>query len=91
RAANTAPARCSQLKPIKTMSRPRRKGAIPDDPFKHRVTLFFTEGQSVGILVTNHRGRRQAQAISMATAEAALAYCRAHAAALLYLPNPNRN
>ncbi|MCW5559728.1 MAG: hypothetical protein KIT22_18075, partial [Verrucomicrobiae bacterium] len=91
RVSSTAPARCSQLKPIKTMSRPRRTGAIPTDPFKHRLTLLYTEGQAVGILIENRRGRRQAQAISMATAEAALAYCRANAAALLYLPNPNRN
>lgn len=64
---------------------------MPSDPFKCRLTLFFTEGQSVGILVENRGGRRRSQTLSLATAEAALAYCRANAAALLYLPNPDRN
>lgn len=53
--------------------------------------MFYTEGDPAAILVTNRKGRRREQAIRMDTAEAALAYCRAHAAALLYLPNPHRN
>jgi len=73
------------------MSQPQWKGAIPPDPFKHQLTVFYTEGQAAGILVINRRGRRRLQALSLPTAEAALDYCRANAAALLYLPNPVRN
>lgn len=64
---------------------------MPQDFFNYRKTVFYTEGQTAGILVTLRGRRRQAQSISMATAEAALAYCRANAAALLYLPDPTRN
>ncbi|MBN8246235.1 MAG: hypothetical protein J0L84_02185 [Verrucomicrobia bacterium] len=73
------------------MSKPQVKGAIPPDPFKYQLTVFYTEGQASGILVTNRGGRRRQQILRLATAEAALAYCRANAAALLYLPNPARN
>jgi hypothetical protein len=73
------------------MSQPRKKRAMPQDIFNCRKTVFYTEGQAAGILVTLRGRRRQAQPISMPTAEAALAYCRANAAALLYLPNPMRN
>lgn len=64
---------------------------MPQDFFNCRKTVFYTEGQASGILVTLTGRSRRAQPISMATAEAALAYCRANAAALLYLPNPARN
>jgi hypothetical protein len=49
-------------------------------------TMFYNEGNSAALLVTNRRGRRIHSSREFARAEAALAWCRAHGVMLVYLP-----
>jgi hypothetical protein len=71
------------------MSQPQKR--IP----AHNKTVFYTEGQTTAVLVERLGGRRRQQLLGVTTAEALLTWCRANAAALLYLPTPdpeaNRN
>ena len=48
--------------------------------------MFFNEGNPVAMLVTVKAGRRKVGKMKMATAEAALAWCRANLAMLVYMP-----
>ncbi len=61
----------------------------------HNKTVFYTEGQTTAVLVERSGNRRHQQLLGVTTAEALLGWCRANAAALLYLPTPapesNRN
>lgn len=55
-------------------------------------TVIYQEGHHVAILIDRRQNKRRQRSLRMPSAEAALAYCRRTAAALLYLPeSPSRN
>ena len=59
---------------------------LPDLSGQSKI-MFFNEGNSLpAMLVTNKSGRRKVRSLEMATAEAALAWCRANLAMLVYMP-----
>jgi transposase len=61
--------------------------------FSQAGILFCTEGNPVAVLVTARKASpRATKAMRFDQAEAALAWCRAHGAALIYCPAaPDRN
>ena len=67
------------------MSSPNAENSLPDFSGQTKI-LFFNEGNPVALLVTNRAGRRKATARPFATAEAALGWCRANSAVLVYAP-----
>ncbi len=74
---------CQGSDQLTAMSQPQKRFEA------HDKTVFYTEGQTLAVLVErNAQGRRRRRVLRVATAEGLLAWCRDHAAALLYLPNP---
>ena len=62
-------------------------GEIPlPGTFGQSKTVFYIDGEPAGVLVENVNGRRRKRVLKLATAEAALAWCRSHASALVFLP-----
>lgn len=62
-------------------------------PRKHK-TVYYTEGQTMAVLVTREGRKRSWQVLGSTSAEALLQWCRANAAALVYMPkveDPARN
>jgi hypothetical protein len=54
--------------------------------------MFYQEGNTTAMLVTNRLGRRKATAMPFPQAEAALAWCRSNGSMLVYSPLArNRN
>lgn len=49
-------------------------------------TVFFTEGSTAAIVVTNRNGSRSQRTLKITSAEQALAWAKKHQAGLLYLP-----
>jgi hypothetical protein len=67
-------------------------GFTPPDFSGQTKTMFYSEGNPAATLVTNRAGRRSVKSFEFPQAEAALAWCRAHGAMLIYLPpDPSRN
>ena len=67
------------------MPKPNTKHTLPDFSGQTKM-LFITEGNPTALLVKTNGFKRQSGVMKMATAEAALAWCRAHAAMLIYTP-----
>ena len=62
------------------------------EAFGQFQTLFYVEGKPTAILVKSLHGRRRERVLKLATAQAALAWCQARRAMLVYLPaNPQEN
>lgn len=54
--------------------------------------MFYKEGNTTALLVTNRLGRRSAKAMPFPKAETALAWCRSNGSMLVYTPLArNRN
>ena len=54
--------------------------------------ICYTEGNPSALLITNKMNRRTTKAMQFATAELALAWCRANLAMMIYLSaDPARN
>jgi hypothetical protein len=65
-------------------------GGLPFSPaFPQSKTLFYNEGHPTAILVDRRLGKRRQRSLRIATAEAAMAWCRRSAAALLCYPARN--
>ena len=67
------------------MSKPNPKNHLPDFAGQSKI-MFVNEGNPLAMLVTNKAGRRNIGHLQMATAEAALAWCRKNMTMLVYLP-----
>ena len=61
-------------------------------PLQASLTMFYTEGNPIALVVENRKGNRIEKELTLDTAEAALAWCKKHGAMLVYLPfDPTRN
>lgn len=65
---------------------------MPFDIGNLRRTVFYVDGERTALLVSRAgRGHRE-RLLKIETAEAALAWCKRHAAGLVYCPvDPDRN
>lgn len=55
------------------------------------TTMFYTEGGTSAVLVERIGRRRAIRSIELATAEAAVAWCRRNFVPLVYTPSNCRN
>lgn len=55
------------------------------------TTMFYTEGGTSAVLVERIGRRRAIRSIELATAEAAVAWCRRNFVPLVYTPSNDRN
>ncbi|MCX6896281.1 MAG: hypothetical protein NTZ16_12450 [Verrucomicrobia bacterium] len=67
------------------MSKPH-EGFTPPDFAGQTKIVFCNEGNPVSMLLTNRAGRRSEKPLKLATAEAAVAWCRKNGAMLIYFP-----
>ena len=62
------------------------------NPATDQKTMFYQEGNTTALLVTNRLGRRSKKPMPFPKAEAALAWCRSNGSMLVYSPLArNRN
>lgn len=62
----------------------------------HHTTMIYTDGATMAVLLTRRGKRMSERPMPIASAEAALAWCRLHAACLCVMPatpsvDPARN
>lgn len=55
-------------------------------PHKAGLTMFYTEGNPVALVVSNVEGKRTDRKVPIANGEAALDWCRQHGSVMVYLP-----
>lgn len=67
------------------MTKPHSGFNLPA-PAGQTKTMFYNEGSPTAVLVMNRAGRRKATSMNFPQAEAALAWCRANGAMLIYCP-----
>jgi hypothetical protein len=53
---------------------------------EHHTTMIYQDGATIAVLVTRRGNSMAEQAMDVASAETALAWCRAHAACLVVMP-----
>lgn len=65
---------------------------MPFDLSQQRRTLFYIEGERRALLMTRAKRGYRERVLVIESAEAALAWCKQHAAGLVYAPSdPQRN
>ena len=67
------------------MSKPH-EGFTPPVFSGQTKTMFYVEGSQVATVIINRAGKRNQKALKIATAEAAVAWCRKERAYLIYAP-----
>jgi hypothetical protein len=68
---------------IPPMKSPSDKNNPPATPVTTK-TMFYTEGSTIALIVTNRGDKRTKMHVAMLSAEAALAWCKANASNLVY-------
>jgi hypothetical protein len=67
------------------MSKPPTVFNAPDFSGQTKI-LYVNEGNNLAMLQTNTAGRRNVGGMKVASAQAALAWCRKHKAIMVYMP-----
>jgi hypothetical protein len=63
----------------------------PDLFGNNSQTMFYIEGQTTAVLVTNTSGAREHREVKYSTPNLALAWCRKNRAGFVYMPSAPNN